>query len=98
LEGLLQTAIAFIDNDILVIYFDNSTESIIDINKVENRNMDTYRYRHEDKNKLTVILLSGLIPCVLLFCLVFFIIIKRKRKKEKQRDKNFDSAIIKIVS
>ena len=97
-DGLLQTAIAFIDNDILIIYFDNFTESGIDINKDENRTIDTYRYRYEDTNKFTVILLSVLIPTVLLFCFIVFITIKRRSKKEKQNEEIYDSTNIKIAT
>ena len=90
LEGLLQTAIAFIDNDIFVIYFDNLPESEIeiDINEDENKSEDTYRYSYKDKRKLTLILLCVFIPLgILSACVIFFVLYLRKRKKEKEKEK-----------
>ena len=96
-EGLLQTAIAFIDNDILVIYFDNYTESEIDINRDENEDIDTYRYSYENKRRPTIILLTSIIIVVLISCLVIFVFLKKRKNKDKEENQISDSTVIKIA-
>ena len=85
MEGeLQQTAIAFIDNNILVIYFDNSTESEIEINTDETEKTFKHRYINNNKTKKSVVTLSIILPLALVSASInnYFFCSSGKRKKK----------------
>ena len=92
LEGQLQTAIAFIDDDILVIYFDNSTESEIDINTNEEEKAYNYRYYKNKETKVGKIVLAIVLPLAFVLALVItFVLIKRRTIITKPKNVEDDS-------
>ena len=101
LEGDLRNAIAFIDNDILVVYFNNSTASEIEINTDEPQNIFNHKYYSNNKTKKSVIILSTILPIAFLLAIVLttiFVVRKIGKKNVEQRNEADNRTQIKLPS
>jgi len=101
LKGELQNGIAFIDKDILVVHFDNSTESEIEINTDEAQKTHNYKYYKKNKTKKSTIILSIILPLTILLVSILtaiFVVRKIGKKNVEIRNEIANSTQIKLPS